>query len=209
MTAAPSTSVVYDVMKQRGLADCVLPPDIRPLAPEHRVLGRAFTIEGREDQALSRDASLLRWAELLSAIPSDHVAVCQPNTRAIALMGELSARALKIKAVRGYVVDGGCRDVDLVEDCGLPVFCTHVTPRDIVARWACQQTGAPIVIGGVTISAGDLVVGDRDGVVVVPGGIADDVIREAARIEDTESEMRRAILSGMDPVAAYRTFGKF
>lgn len=202
-------SVVYDVMKRRGLEGCVLPPALRPLAAHHRICGRAFTIAGHEDPTLSAHETLLRWSELLSRIARDSVAVCQPNTHAIALMGELSARALPVKQVRGYIVDGACRDAELVEESGLAVFCTHFTPRDIVGRWTWTAIEQPIVIGDVAIAPGDLVVGDRDGVVIVPAAIAGDVVAEAKAILQTESAMRTEILAGMDPREAYLKHGKF
>jgi regulator of RNase E activity RraA len=61
------------------------------------------------------------------------VVVCQPHTHEIALMGELSAAALKLKGVRGYLVDGGTRDVDMIVELGFPVFCSFATPADIGA----------------------------------------------------------------------------
>jgi 4-hydroxy-4-methyl-2-oxoglutarate aldolase len=209
MTRLLPVSAIYDVMKSRGIDRCILPADIRGLAASHRVYGRAFTIEGREDTGLTRHESLLRWSELLSKIPAGTVAVCQPNTRAIALMGELSAHALAVKGVRGYVVDGGCRDGELVDRSGLAVFCTHLTPRDIVARWTWHSLEQPIVIGEVKVSSGDLIVGDRDGVIVVPGVIADEIVAEAATIVGTESDMRKAIIAGTDPKQAYLLHGKF
>jgi 4-hydroxy-4-methyl-2-oxoglutarate aldolase len=174
-----------------------------------RAWGPAFPISGHVDQTLDRHTSLLRWSELLSRAPGGTVVVCQPNTDAIALMGELSARALRIKGVLGYVVDGGCRDVDEVLASGLPVFCTHATPLDIVARWVPDRVGEPVTIGRVTVSAGDQVVADRDGVVVVPAALAAEVAAEARRVMSTESDMRKAILAGMDPKEAYLKYGKF
>jgi regulator of RNase E activity RraA len=202
-------SVVYDVMKARGMEHCVLPASLRGLAVHHYACGPAFTIEGQEEAGLTAHDTLLRWSQLLSSIPAETVAVCQPNTHAIALMGELSARALAVKQVRGYVVDGACRDADLVEESGLPVFCTHLTPRDIVARWTWTRLGGPVVIGGVTVSARDLIIADRDGIVVVPQAVAPEILTEARAALATESAMRQAILSGMDPKEAYLKYGKF
>jgi regulator of RNase E activity RraA len=67
----------------------------------------------------------------------------------------------------------------------------------------------PIVIGDATIAPGDLIVGDRDGVIVVPGGIADEAVVEATAVIRTESAMRKDILNGMDPKAAYLKHRKF
>jgi 4-hydroxy-4-methyl-2-oxoglutarate aldolase len=202
-------SVLYDVLRGMGEANCVLPPDVRAVDPRWRVAGPAFPVSGHVDQTLDRHESLLRWSDLLSRVPPRTVVVCQPNTRAIALMGELSARALKVKGVLGYLVDGACRDVDLVIEAGLPVFCTHFTPADITARWAPDALGAPVTIGTVTIAAGDQLVADRDGIVVVPARLAAEAAAEARRVIATESDMRKAVLSGMDPKEAYLKFGKF
>jgi regulator of RNase E activity RraA len=124
-------------------------------------------------------------------------------------MGELSARALRVKGVRGYVVDGLCRDLDLVEEAGLPVFCRGATPADIVGRWLPDRLGEPIEIDGRPIAAGDYLIGDRDGVVTLPAARAEAAVAEAERMVATESEMRRAILAGMDPREAYLAYGKF
>jgi regulator of RNase E activity RraA len=146
---------------------------------------------------------------LLSKAPAGHVVVCQPNNHDIALMGELSAQTLKARGVLGYVVDGGSRDTDLVLEQGFPVFCAFLTPSDVVERWIPDRFGEPITIGEVTIMTGDYLLGDRDGVVVIPKAEAEQVIDETEKVVATESEMRRALIEGMDPVEAYNRYGKF
>ena len=124
-------------------------------------------------------------------------------------MGELSARTLHARGVLGFVVDGGSRDTELVVEQGFPVFCSFLTPADIVARWLPERYGEPVTIGAVSISTGDYVLGDRDGVVVIPGALAEEVVAKTEEVVSTESEMRRALIGGMDPVAAYDKYGKF
>jgi regulator of RNase E activity RraA len=124
-------------------------------------------------------------------------------------MGELSAQTLAARGVLGYVVDGGSRDTDLVLQQGFPVFCAFLTPSDIVARWIPHAFGEAIDIGGVTIRTGDWLLGDRDGVVIIPAAIAEQVVAKAEEVVATETDMRRALVSGMDPVQAYLKYGKF
>jgi regulator of RNase E activity RraA len=209
--AACYASAVHDVLRGHGLGNCVLPPTIRALDPERRLAGEVHTLSGHVDQTLSRHETLLRWSRLLSAAPRGKVLVCQPNTHAIALMGELSAKALAIKRTRGYVVDGACRDTDEILAMGFPVFCTHNTPADIVERWTPDEEtfGQPVTIGTVTVESGDYLIGDRDGVVVIPKRLAAKVVAETERVVATEGAMRKAILAGMDPHKAYLKFGKF
>ena len=71
------------------------------------------------------------------------------------------------------------------------------------------ETQVPIVIGGVTIEPGDWLVGDDDGVVVIPEGIAADVLAEAERKAGTENEIRDAVRAGSTPLEAYERFGTF
>ncbi len=203
------TGAVHDVLRMMGHDDIVLPPGIKAIAPGTRLAGPAWTVEGHIDRTRTRDETLLAWCTLLSKAPAGHVIVCQPNNHEIALMGELSAQTLQARGVLGYVVDGGSRDTELVLAQGFPVFCSFLTPADIVERWMPDAFGEPITIGGVTIRTGDYLLGDRDGVVVIPQAIAQEVVARTEAVVATESDMRRALLAGMDPVEAYHTFGKF
>ena len=192
-----------------GHEHCVLPPAIKAIAPGTRLAGPVWTVSGRIDRTRSRDETLLSWCTLLSRAPAGHVVVCQPNNHEIALMGELSAQTLQARGVLGYVVDGGSRDTDLVLEQGFPVVCAFLTPADIVERWMSDRYGEPVVIGEVTISTGDYLLGDRDGVVIVPSRLAEEAVARTEAVVATESEMRRALIGGMDPVDAYHKFGKF
>jgi 4-hydroxy-4-methyl-2-oxoglutarate aldolase len=203
------TGAVHDVLRMLGRETIVLPAAIKPVDPSMRVAGPAWTVGGHTDGTLTRDATLRAWCTLLSRAPPGHVIVCQPNNRDVALMGELSAQTLQARGVLGFVVDGGSRDTELVVAQGFPVFCSFLTPADIVSRWLPDRYGEPITIGAVTISTGDYILGDRDGVVVIPAALAEEVVTRTEEVVATESEMRSALVAGMDPVAAYDKYGKF
>lgn len=203
------SGAVHDVLRGMGHENVVLPAAIKPLDPAKRLAGPVWTVAGHIDRTKSRDDTLLGWCTLLAKAPAGHVVVCQPNNHEVALMGELSAQTLAARGVLGYVVDGGSRDTDLVLEHGFPVFASFLTPSDIVRRWIPHAYGEPIDIGGVTIRTGDWLLGDRDGVVIVPREIAGDVVARTEEVVATESEMRRALIGGMDPVEAYRRYGKF
>ena len=202
-------SAVHDVLRLMGYDNCVLPSNLISLDPSQRLPGEIYTISGHVDRTLSRHESLLAWARVLSRVPAGKVLVCQPNTRDVALMGELSARALMVKDTRGYVVDGRCRDTDFILEMGFPVFCDLNTPADIVERWSYDRLGDPVTIGTVTISSGDYLIGDRDGIVIIPAEISEETVSKTEQVISTESEMREAILSGMDPEEAYLKYRKF
>jgi regulator of RNase E activity RraA len=203
------TGAVHDVLRMLGRESIVLPAAIKPVDPAMRVAGPAWTVGGHTDGTLSREQTLRAWCTLLSRAAAGHVLVCQPNNREVALMGELSAQTLQARGVLGFVVDGGSRDTQLIVEQGFPVFCSFLTPADIVARWLPDRYGEPVTIGPVTISTGDYILGDRDGVVVIPAALAEEVVTRTEEVVATESEMRRALIGGMDPVAAYDKYGKF
>jgi regulator of RNase E activity RraA len=106
-------------------------------------------------------------------------------------------------------MDGHCRDVEEILDAKFPVFCRLSTAADIVERWKYDSLGQPITIGTVTIHSGDYIIADMDGAVIIPNKIVEEVISKTEEVMGTESEMRQAILNGMDPEQAYLKFRKF
>jgi regulator of RNase E activity RraA len=202
-------SAVHDVLREKGLDNCVLPPEIQALKRGQKLFGEIYTVSGHIDYTLSRHESLLLWSQVLSKVPTKKVIVCQPNTHSVALMGELSARALMVKETKGYLMDGHCRDVEEIIEAKFPVFCRLSTAADIVERWKYDTLGMPITIGSVTICSGDFIIADMDGAVIIPKEVAEEVITKTEEVMFTESEMRKAILSGMDPEQAYLKFKKF
>lgn len=203
------TGAVYDVLRGMGHPDQALPPEIVPLHGSATLAGPVFTVEGELDEGMDAHDSLLRWTAFLGEAPSGAVVVCQPNDSTVSHMGELSAETLQLRGVRGYIVDGGCRDVAQLEQRGFPVWCRYTTPKDIVGRWAVRRTCEPIQVAGVAIATGDHVIADRDGVVVIPAELAGDVVSAAEEVERTEDRVRAAIRRGVDPQRAYLDHGKF
>ena len=202
-------SAIHDVLREKGYGNCVLPPEIQALKRGQKLFGEIYTLSGHIDKTLTRHESLLLWSQVLSKVPNGKIIVCQPNTHSIALMGELSARALMVKGTKGYLMDGHCRDVEEIIDAEFPVFCRLSTPADIVERWKYDALGDPITIGGVTVCSGDYIIADMDGAVIIPQEVVEEVVIETEKVMNTESEMRKAILGGMDPEQAYLKFHKF
>ena len=203
------SAVIHDVMKDLGLALRVLPRTITGLEPSMKTAGPVFTVRGRPDPTLDKHTSLYEWAGLLSCAPRGHVVVCQPQDDVRALFGGLSAEALAIKGVRGYIVDGGCRDVQAIADQAFPVFARFNTPIDIVGAWRAEAFGEPVAIGGLQVLPDDYVLADRDGIVLIAAANVAEVVAAAEKKISTEGDMVRAIREGVDPQAAYLRFGVF
>jgi 4-hydroxy-4-methyl-2-oxoglutarate aldolase len=206
------TAALADILDARGLHEQTLPPSIRPLERGLRLAGPAYTVQGApatNPDAAAYDRALRKVLMMLGDVPTGHVAVYACAQDVSAHLGELSVTSLKARGAAGCVLDGGCRDVSFILEEGFPVFCRYVTPEDSTWRWELQETQVPVTIGRVLVSPGDWVVGDDDGVVVVPSGIAAEVLAEAEQKAATESEIRTSVRDGMPPLEAYERYGTF
>jgi regulator of RNase E activity RraA len=203
------TGIVFDVMRTLGCPRAVLEPGIVALDPERKLAGPAWTVHGRLVEGADAHETLLAWTRMLSTAPPGAVVVCQPENQEIALMGELSSEAMQYRGVRGYIVDGGCRDSDFIRRLGFPVYCRFTTPCDIVGRWLPDQFGGRVKIGGVQITTGDYLLADRDGIVMLPRARALEIVEAAEAAAKVENRVRTSILSGVDPEQAYLEYGKF
>lgn len=203
------SSAIHDVMVAQGYNNFVLPRAIRPLLPAQRLSGPVYTVSGNRHDNIEAHDTYLAWTDLLGSVPSAYVLVCQPNDDELAYMGELSAEVLQLRGILGYVADGGCRDVDMIKKSGFSVYCRYYTPTDIVGRWLPEKMGEPIRIGDVDIFTGDYLLADNDGIVILPGDNAEELVRETERVIKSENQVRDAIRAGMEPQAAYLKYRKF
>ena len=174
-----------------------------------RVVGQAFTVAGAPSEQEDWDATIRKTLAMLGDVPPHHVAVYATGHDRSAHFGELSAVSLASRGVGGCVIDGGCRDTRFIVEEGFPVFTRFVTPEDSTWRWEVVATQVPIEIGAVRIEPGDWVVGDEDGVVVVPRSVAAGVLESAEQMAATENEIRAAVRAGTSPLDAFERYGTF
>jgi regulator of RNase E activity RraA len=205
------TAAITDVLDGMGLLRQTLPHAIQPLTPEMRLAGYAFTARGRPHRGTprDRDATLRRFLAMLGAVPAASVLVLAANDNEAAHFGELSAEWFRARKVRGAVIDGSTRDAASIIRARFPTFVRYRTPQDSVPRWRVSDWGQPITLAGVRVSLGDVVVGDLDGVVVVPRRVAHEVLQKCERLVGTEGKVRAAVRRGMLPLEAYEKFGAF
>jgi 4-hydroxy-4-methyl-2-oxoglutarate aldolase len=198
------------VLDRRGYLQQTLPPELVPLRPGMRLAGPVYPVLGRPHPGHDYDRSIRLVLEMLGAVPAGHVAVYQCNDRLSAHLGELSVTSLASRGCAGAVIDGGVRDVEYILREDFPVFSRYVTPQDCVPRWELLAHGeVAVVIGGVQVSPGDWVVGDADGLVIVPGAEVEAILAEAEEKVATENEVRDSVRRGMLPLEAYERYGTF
>ena len=203
------TGVVHDIMRDMEYKNFTLPSNIKPCKKNHVLAGQIFTIEGKVDQNQSHHESLLAWTGFLSKAPKDKVIICQPNTNEVALMGELSAETLQLRGIRGYIVDGGSRDMDFILKIDFQVWSKFYTPKDIVKFWKPKQFEKKIYIDNVEINNNDYVLGDIDGVVIIPQNNIEQILIKSEEKINSENLVRKAIKEGVDPQEAYKKYSAF
>lgn len=205
------TAAITDVMDEMGLRRQTLPATIQPLSGGMRTAGYAFTVRGRAHAGSprERDQTLRRFLAMLGAVPAESVLVLAAHDNVAAHFGELSAAWFRARKVRGAVIDGATRDAAAIIRMAFPTFVRYRTPQDSVPRWRVSDWGQPVTIGSVRVSLGDLVVGDLDGVVIIPRRAAHEVLRRCEKLVGTENRVRSAVRRGMTPLAAYQKFGSF
>ncbi|NQW11181.1 MAG: RraA family protein [Alphaproteobacteria bacterium] len=178
---------VVDAMDGRGALDS----DIKPQVPPGRSLvGPALT-------AFAYPADNLALLGCLDVLKAGDIVVCAVDGyRKTALTGDLLAGMLRNAGCVALITDGAIRDQDGVEGMGLPVWHGGVTPNS-PARTGPGTIGLPVICGGVHVESGDLIVADRDGVVVVPFTGIDAVADRLDRIRVAEAETETKVRNGM------------
>lgn len=204
------TGALTDVLDRRGHRQQTLPSELVALRPGTRLAGPVYPVLGRPHPGHDYDTSIRRVLEMLGSVSPGHVAVYETNDRGSAHFGELSATSLASRGCAGAVIDRGTRDAEYILREGFPVFSRYVTPQDCVPRWELLAHGdVTIVVGGVRVAPGDWIAGDRDGLVIVPGGEIREVLAEAEAKVSTENEIRDAVRGGTLPLDAYERYGTF
>lgn len=183
-----TSSAVGDALGRRG----GLGPAIRPLTPEAAFAGTALTVHcGPGD-------NLAALVALSSLQPGDVLVIaCERATGAAIVGGNLALWAQRCGAV-AIVTDGLLRDADELDVLGLPVFAVGFHPNG-PTKVGAGAIGLPITIEGVTVASGDVIVGDRDGVVVVPRAQAARAIEIADAVRAGEADSAAAFGRGETP----------
>lgn len=208
------TAVVGDVLDAMGLRRQFLPPGLSPLLPAHKIAGRAMPVleadVHEETGAGHGPFASKKFGLLFEALddlkPGEIYVASTPVPRYALWGGLMTTRALHLKAA-GAVIDGFVRDAGEIEALGLPVFCRGLYAQDQGPRGKVIDYRCALDIGGVRIAPGDLMFGDREGVLVIPRAAEDEAIRRALEKAETENQVADAIRQGMSTVAAYAKFG--
>lgn len=200
------TAVLGDIMDGLGYYNQILPPSIKAMVHGQRIVGRAMTVL-MMDVFGSQAQPFGRLTEALDQIQPGEVYLCTGGTYRCAYWGELLTTTAKMRGGVGAIVDGYHRDTRQIEGLDWPVFSKGSYAQDSGVRTKVVDYRCDIEIGGVTIHDGDLLIGDEDGVVVIPKAIEQAVIEQALEKVDGEHAFIQAIRQGMSSTEAFAKFG--
>lgn len=198
------SAVVSDCLDQVGVRDRAMAPTLRPLYPEARVVGLAATVLAHEVYAPPAEP-YLRELEAIDRLQPDEVIVVSRVDGCF--FGELLATASRARGARGIVLDGWTRDSRRLIDMRFPAFVRGISPLDSLGRLDVAGVQVPVVCGGVLVHPGDLILGDFDGVVVIPQAVAEEVIAKAEEKVRGENTVREVLARGESVVATFRKYG--
>jgi len=200
------SAVVGDVLDTMGYRHQFLPKEIQPLRDDMVVVGRAMPVLHEDIEREGADP-FGRMLHALDDLKQDEVYLAAGASPEYALWGELmSTRAIHCGAA-GAVLHGMCRDTNGILELNFPTFATGRYAQDQRGRGTVVDFRVPVTIGQVKVAPGDIVLGDIDGIIVIPQAVEEEAVQRALQKVSTENEVRLAIAKGMSAVEAFETFG--
>jgi 4-hydroxy-4-methyl-2-oxoglutarate aldolase len=166
---------------------------IRPCDPNFRMAGRAFTVLYEAVQDTPGTVG-----EFIDDVPPGSVVVIDNQGKDdVGTWGNILTEAAHRRGMAGTVIDGNNRDVALCRELGYPVFSRNTWMRTGKGRIQLKALQVAVTIGGVAVHPGDIVVGDPDGIVILPRAQEDAILSAAEQITANENKLRDAIRNGM------------
>jgi 4-hydroxy-4-methyl-2-oxoglutarate aldolase len=202
-----SSAVLADVLDALGHRTSALPGNLRPLRPEWRIFGRAATLSTLP-VAVEPVQPYAVELECVDALrPGDVLVATTNGDRGSALWGELLSTAARAHGAVGAVIDGLTRDAARILAMDFPVFAAGFSPLDSKGRLDGIVHGRPIRVGDCIIHPGDWVFGDMDGIVVVPGGLAEAAFPRALEKVTGENQVRAELVRGRSVREVFAEYG--
>jgi len=189
------TGAISDVLREHALLDQALPGYLLPLRPERTVAGLAFTVKSAPNVKITGEMTFR--TRMISELTPDSLVVWDSTNDEKATLwgGVMTATAVGMQ-VKGAVIDGGIRDTHQILEKDFPVYYKHRTPNGSLGRCLITHYQIPIQIGDVIIKPGDVVLGDIDGVVIIPRAIACEVLVRAEEIIANEKKIFEWVKKG-------------
>jgi len=195
------TATISDALDRLGIVGQCL--GIAPLDPHFRLCGRAFTLRYRPTGLVERG----NVGDYIDDVPVGDIVVLDNAGRLdCTVWGDILTAVSHRRGVGGTVIHGVCRDVSRALDLGYPIFSRGRYMRTGKDRVEVESQGAPISLGEIQVRQGDILVGDADGLLVIPRVRESEILDIAREIEDAEQAIERETAKGTRLDEARRLF---
>ncbi len=189
------TGAVNDVLREFTLLNQALPNHIVPLREYHPIAGFAFCVKSAPNAVVSGEMDFR--AKMLDEMHEDAFVVWDTSKDEKAtLWGGVMTATAKSKGVKAACIDGGIRDTHQILDADFPVFYKYRSSNGSLGRCLITHYQVPLQVADVTIKPGDIVIGDIDGVLIVPRDLAYEVLIRAEEIKENEKKIFGWVKSG-------------
>lgn len=210
-----STADASDALEILGHRDRALSVDIIPMSGSS-LAGWAFTISGEmasSDVDQANSGGDPKKLEACAAIGPGEIAVWSGNGTGVCYFGDMFTIAMMQRGSVGAVLDGGIRDLPGLDALGYPVFARYSTPVQSNGRWIVTDWQREVVMPGATtegtsVRPGDFILGDRDGVIVIPVELAEEVLRITEGRRDEDAAIQDALRAGGHPKEVRSLYGR-
>ncbi|HMM82743.1 MAG TPA: fumarylacetoacetate hydrolase family protein [Terrimesophilobacter sp.] len=193
------TATLSSQLRKRGL-NTVSIDGLTPTQPGKRLVGRARTlrfIPGREDLFTSHGGGFNAQKQAFDSLGEGEVLVIDARgERGTGTVGDILALRAQVRRAAGIVTDGGVRDLDAVTALGLPTYHGGAHPAVLGRRHVPWETDVTIACGGTAVQPGDIIVGDSDGVLVIPPALIDELVDDAIEQERQETFIAERVGAG-------------
>jgi regulator of RNase E activity RraA/2-keto-4-pentenoate hydratase/2-oxohepta-3-ene-1,7-dioic acid hydratase in catechol pathway len=193
-----STATLSAVLRKRGLNGLTL-DGLRSTRPEQKMAGYARTVRYlplREDLSAAQGPMNAQKRAIEAIRPGEVLVIEARGESTAGTIGDILALRAQVRGATGIVTDGAIRDSKALTGLDIPVYHAAVHPAVLGRRHVPWETGVTVACAGVTIQPGDLLVGDADGVVVLPPTIAAEVLAEAREQERQEEFVAERVAAG-------------
>ncbi len=201
------SAVVADVLDKMGYRNQILSSRIHALTPSQHVSGRVFTAQAAAISEIPAEPYKLEMQAIDTMQAGDVFVVDAGHNKESAFWGELLSTACMAKGVRGIVMSACSRDLWALNQMEFPVFGIGAMPADSLGRLDVVSIGEPITVDGVATKNGDYILGDIDGVVIIPAEVAEEAIRLANEKVAGENTVREELASGVPVAEVFRKHG--
>ena len=201
------TALVCDIMDSLGHRNQAMSHDVRPSHADGWIAGYAVTLDAYENHQHHDDpyGKIFAAYDLVKA-GDVFVAATNGETKS-GLWGELLSTAAKARNVESVVTDGLVRVIRQMNDMGFNCFCKGYSPLDSAGRIIVESVNENIQCGGVIVNPGDFILGDYDGVAVIPAAIKDEVFKLSMEKLEGENTVRDALAAGRSPREVFDEYG--